>query len=159
MESRAPSHRKTWILIADASRARIFAHDAGDDDLTLVREFEDHEGLTGIDAGRGERPGRPNASASGQAGRRPARNPRDEERDQFARDLVYHLEAGFGHQQFGHLVMVASPPFLGTLMVLLPDRLQRALKTRVDKDYTLAAVAEVRALVIPLLRRRAATVG
>jgi protein required for attachment to host cells len=51
-------------------------------------------------------------------------------------------------------VVVASLPFLGTVMKQLADPLRAAVKAKIEKDCTQASEAEVRALVLPVLRKR-----
>ncbi len=154
MEPKAAFHKRTWILVANGSRAKVYSHDLGDEDVNLVREFDFPEGRAKGSDLVSDRPGAMQSQGSGHGTRRPATDPKDNAHEHFAREVVHHLEAGYGHQHFGHLIVVASLPFLGTLLKQLPDNLGAVLRAKIEKDLTLAPVSELRALVLPLLRNR-----
>ena len=159
MEPRAAFHRKTWILVANAARARIFSYQAGDSDFAPIRDFDFPAGRAkGIELVT-DRPGSVQAQGTGHGTRRPATEPRDNAHHHFARELIHHLDVAQGNQQFGHLVLVASLPFLGVLGTHLSPGLVGIVKARVERDLTRASVAEVRDLVLPVLRERRVAVG
>jgi protein required for attachment to host cells len=136
----------------------LFAHDSGDDDFTPIRDFDFPEGRAKGTELVTDRPGSVQSQGTGHGTRRPPTDPKDNAHLHFARELVHHLEAGFGHQQYGQLVLVASLPFLGTLGGVLPTGLAGAVRARIEKDLVDAPVSEIRSRVMPALRKRPAAV-
>ncbi len=128
----------TWILIGDASRARLFACSGRSNPWTLVREF-DHPGsrAKGQDI-MADKPGRVRQSAG--AGSRPAMAPptppKEVEAEHFAHQLGTVLEDGHGHNAYVRLVLVAPPNFLGLLRKVVSTPVSKRIVADVDKDYT-----------------------
>jgi protein required for attachment to host cells len=124
--------KPTWILVANASRARCFARDDDDAPLMLMKSFVHPQSrardtdLTVAGLGHGK----------GAATYVPRLDPKDKEHDQFAEELADHLNAGIAAHQFGALVLIASNPFLGEIKNRLSEQAAKSLRAGVAADFT-----------------------
>ncbi|HVN87808.1 MAG TPA: host attachment protein [Candidatus Binatia bacterium] len=135
----------TWILISNASRARLFATSGKLKPWTLVQELDHPKSrLKGQDI-TADKPGRVRQSAG--AGSRPAMAPvtpaKEVEAEHFTQELAGVLENGHGRNEFSRLILVAPPQFLGKLRKLLSAPLSKRLVATVDKDLTLLPEREL----------------
>ena len=73
------------------------------------------------------------------------------EAEQFARDIVSHLQQAAVAGRFEQLILVASPAFLGALRSHLSDDLRRKVCHELDKNVTLQTPDEIRAHLPELL--------
>jgi protein required for attachment to host cells len=132
----------TWIVVTDASRARLFSADAGS---PLQKEAPRLIGRLTHAASRAksadvlsDRPGRMSKrSGAGRfstADRHP--EPKQIEAEHFAQKLARMLEAGRNRREFDHLALAAPPHFLGLLRSNLSPQLKKHVAACVDKDYT-----------------------
>ena len=125
-----------WILVANASRARLFATDAKAEDWTLLAEMQ-HEESRSRSGFLLNQPDNPNAGSlhKPQPENQPdARQELEEER--FAREVAARIERGYEDHAFGRLVVAAPPGFLGALRKHFSKRVLDVLLTDVNKDYT-----------------------
>lgn len=131
------TYQTTWILIADASRARIVKNEGPGLGIDAIgdRIYEqEHRKASDIMA---DRPGRSFDSVGG--GRHAMEYSADPERlDQraFARSLVATLEDGLDKNAYRRLVVVAPPQMLGDLRAELSDRLKDVILAEINKDLT-----------------------
>lgn len=68
---------------------------------------------------------------------------RHQSAERFASELVSVLETARSENEFGKLVLVAPPLFLGVLRKKIPTPLQQMLILELNKDYTAAKLDEV----------------
>lgn len=147
---------KTWILIANAERARCFERHATDHSLTELADFvhplthltnATHAGdLTGA-AGKGH-------GRTGHAGTQfePHTETRAKERGSFARELAAYLNEGVSGRHCNNLVLIASSPMLGELKPCLSSAAANMLQTSVASDLTSYRGAELKERVAHALR-------
>lgn len=128
---------KTWILIADAHRARCFERHAKDHSLTELADFVSPKtsiagggDLTGA-AGKGH--GR-TAHAGTQF--EPHTDVGAKERGSFARQLADYLNDAIAAQRCNALVLIATSTMLGDLKPCLSPAASKALKRSVASDLT-----------------------
>src|SRR5262245_63474211 len=95
---------RTWIVVADSARARIFSSDRPDRDWELVEALEHPEGRAHTPELVTEMP----ALERGEL-------PKDRETKVFARQLARRLEAALHGRQYQRLVLVAPPELMGAL--------------------------------------------
>jgi protein required for attachment to host cells len=138
----------TWILVCDASRAKLFSAERREDDWSLVREFDDPEGRK---ASREIQPSAPPGrmqESRGVGARRssmePHASPKENEAQRFASQLAGHLEAATNKAEFDALVLAAPPHFLGMLHGALASQTAKRLRATVDKDLVMLKDAEIR---------------
>ena len=126
----------TWILVADNSRARIFAAEKAAGSMTEIStlafpEGRLHEGdLTTDKAGRGQAPG---AGAHGINGDEPHKQGNAE---RFASLICDDLEAARNQGRFSKLYIVASPALLGLLRKHQSAPLRQMVAGELDKNLT-----------------------
>ena len=131
---------KTWILSADAHRARCFERD--DDDLSLaeladfvfpkqsVQQAASGGDLTGA-AGKGH-------GRTGHAGTQfePQTDEHAKARAIFAHQLAQYLNQAVDAHECRALVLIASSPMLGELRPALSSAAAKVLKRSIASDLT-----------------------
>lgn len=148
----------TWIIAANAGRARFFSEA---DPAKPLDELEDmvnaaarlrvaeteketdrigntsagkssHNigGTQGVGQAHNANAGAPNKTYQ------PAHTPEEIEAEQFARDISAYLLKAHQAGRFQHLVISATPQFLGLLRNFLDTHLKPLVKFEVNKDYT-----------------------
>jgi protein required for attachment to host cells len=137
--------RGTWILVADASRARLFGHEGSA--LKEIADFVHVAGRSPVRELESDRPGR-------SFGTRPTHHAMQKEHDArqteglaFTRELVARLESGRNRHEFRHLVLIAPPEMLGHLRECLPAPLAGMVRTSIHKDLVRAAPEQILAAV------------
>jgi protein required for attachment to host cells len=135
---------RTWVLIADAARARVFENTGKGTGLTLVQDVGlDAELLPSHDLGT-DRPGRSFDSVG--SGRHAMESPSDLHREQkrlFARRIAEAIEERQARKIFDRLVLVAPPVTMGDLRAALPDKVKAVVATEVIADLTRTPVSEL----------------
>jgi len=146
----------TWILVCDASRARLFSEISRARSYALVASFEhpecrrrvsdlvaDAQGRKPVGGSRGAgvrgRPG----GFFGRPGVEQATLPKDVEAIKFARDLAATLERGLDDHAYDALVLTAPPRFLGQLLETISEQVRRRLSRTIDKDLSLLPPRDV----------------
>jgi protein required for attachment to host cells len=126
---------RTWLLIADGRRAKVFETDGGG---TEFRKVEDMEHETDLPKSRdilADRPGRTFDSVG--AGRHAKENPIDPHRQlkrEFARTIVGELRNAMLARRFDRLILVAPPTSMGDLRGELPKDLKDKVAREVTSD-------------------------
>jgi protein required for attachment to host cells len=135
---------KTWVLVADSSRARFFSIDNPKGPL---KEFEDRvcpgarmHGIERLTDGttRAHRHGNEHHTFP------PPAPTKDQEVIDFAREVATRADAGRIQGDFERLVLVAAPDFLGTLRKKLPAPTAKLVDRTIDKNLTQLSAAEIR---------------
>lgn len=126
-----------WILVGNASRARLFATDAkAEGDWLLVEEFQ-HDESRAKSSELFNQPDNPNAGTLHKP--QPENEPdarRELEHDRFARELSGYLDKAHDRHAFDKLVIAAPPEFLGRIRRLLSSRVKQRVLLDVDSDYS-----------------------
>jgi protein required for attachment to host cells len=135
----------TWIVVADASRARIFQADTPTAALTEIETLthpvsRQHEGdLISDKAGRDAN------SGSGSHGFDRGHEAKSEETIRFAAEICRHLEQGHSKGSYAKLYLMAPPAFLGELRQHLAKPVHGLVADEITKDLTTAETAQIRA--------------
>jgi protein required for attachment to host cells len=144
----------TWLLVCDASSARLFSSRGRQAPLNLLREFDhpaghatNHE-LTTDKPGRVQQSAGPNKGSS--SAMEPHTSPKTVEQRHFAHDLADALHKGLGEGAYQHLVLVAPPHFLGLLRAVLDQQVEKQVRMSMDKDYTQLDVRELGERLAPV---------
>ena len=133
----------TWILVANAARARLFENTGISKGLTLLSEFDHPQSrLKGSDL-VSDRPGFMQSSGNGHGARQPATDPKQNEAEHFAQEIARNLEQGRGHNKYERLILVVGSPFLGTLKGRLSHQVLALTSDTLEKDYTSANEREI----------------
>jgi protein required for attachment to host cells len=138
----------TWILCANASRARLFEVVPHADTPREIADYANapgraHERDLQTDAagrlfGKGDPQGQ--TTVEGSVAEHETERFAESLRDQLARDHAQH--------KFAQLWIVAAPAFLGRLRQNLPRELARSVEFELDKDYTTEPAREMFAQVL-----------
>jgi protein required for attachment to host cells len=129
---------KNWIVVANASRARILQAAATGRGLEHVADLVHPESrMHGHELAR-DRPGHVEGIGHGlgSAAYQPRETPRRHEHRAFARELAARLTQGVRDGDCAALVLVASNPFLGELKAALDPRLHAMLLRSEPADWT-----------------------
>jgi protein required for attachment to host cells len=137
--------RTTWILVGDASRARIFEIAGAGRPMREVRDFFNPEGRTqnrglATDAqGRFRGKGEHSQGHSAPEGTSPAEH--DEE--MFAVELTDYVDNARAQGLFQALHLIAPPKLLGMLRRHLKDTTRKLVGKEIDKDLSRSAPKDI----------------
>ncbi|MFZ1101529.1 MAG: host attachment protein [Hyphomicrobiaceae bacterium] len=135
---------RTWVLITDAARARVFENTGKGTGLTIVQDMTlDAELLPSHELGT-DRPGR-SFNSIGSA-RHAMESPSDlhrEQKRQFARRVAEAIEERQAKQRFESLVLVAPPVTMGDLRAALPEKVKAVVAAEVVADLTKTPMSEL----------------
>jgi len=124
---------RTWVLIADRARARLFEARQGNGHLDEVAGFIHVEGQLGSELDRDQQ----------------GPQPRDKVAREFAHGLATVLDQGRLDHCYERLILVAPPRFLGQLRSQLGSEVAKLVFEMVDKDITHASPEEIDAALRP----------
>ncbi|MGB6976269.1 MAG: host attachment protein [Gammaproteobacteria bacterium] len=131
-----------WILVANASEARLFStHKLGDGkSWQFLKEFNhpasrerDFE-LTSDKPGRYQFQGKSGTSGHGAYSDRT--DPKEVEVERFAQQLAEELNTGRVHNLYHKLILIAPPHFHGLLNKYCDHNVLSLITQHVEKDYT-----------------------
>ncbi len=129
----------TWIMVANASQAKLYENQGPNKGLHLLRELSHPESREKAAQLVSDRVG--NFQGSGSYAQHT--DPKHHEMERFAHQVAGTLEDGRVKNAFEKLVLVASTPFLGMLNQRLSSQLQGRVSLSLDKDYTKATDKEL----------------
>ena len=137
----------TWILVSNASTAKLYAYNGPKHGLTQIKELSHPQSrLKNADL-VSDRAGRMQGSGNGHSSRQPQTEAKQNEAGRFARELAQELNQGRNTQRFGRIILVAPPAFLGLINEKLDAQTSKFVTSRFEKDYT---QIDVKALSIHL---------
>ncbi len=137
---------KTWILVADQARARLFESERPGNELAELADFDHPEALLKPSAIGYQRPPRVQESASpARHAIEPHTTPRDKVAREFALGLSDVLDRGRVENNYQRLILVAPPRFLGQLKASLDDQVSKLLVESVGLNITRASAQDIRA--------------
>src|SRR4051812_30755662 len=134
----------TWIVSANAGRARIFAQHRGADALEEINDMVSPTARERVNATETDELGQRSAAKSRHGSGAPSQEngyqqhqtPPQHQEELFARDLAHFLVEAHNEGRFRELCLVASPEFLGVLRKQVADKLGGTIKVEINKDYT-----------------------
>jgi protein required for attachment to host cells len=133
----------TWILVANASEAKLYANKGINKGLEKIASFDHPESRKkGADLVT-DRSGHMQSSGNGHGSRQPATDPRQYEHENFARELAHHVEKGRTTNQYQRLIVAAEPHFHGLLNTTFSGQVKGLISESLDKDYTKATDKEL----------------
>lgn len=138
--------KRTWILVADACRARIFSHHQKEG-YRVVKELDHPESRAHVSALVADTNGRKSMGVPGggygHPGVAPDTDAKEVEHEKFARLVAEALERGHFDSAFEDLVLVAPPHFLGLVKSALADPVARKVVETLSKDISQLADHQV----------------
>ena len=133
-----------WIVVADASKAIIYAQDKPRADLEEVMDLVHPEARTPEQSLASDAPGmQTNAGGSGARGMTEKVTPREHEDRRFAKDIVARVRHALDTNEITGFYMAAPPHFLGLLRDNLDSHLRKALRSDTAKNLTGADRKEI----------------
>lgn len=133
----------TWILVANASQAKLFANAGPKKGLKLVRELNHPESREKGSELASDRAGHMQSSGNGHGARQPKTDPKTNEARNFAQELARELNHGRTTLQFERVILIAPPAFMGLLNEKLDGPTAGLVSDRFEKDYTKTAEKEL----------------
>ena len=132
-----------WILIANATRARLLEQETKDK-VKELKSFEHPQSRSRASELGTERSGYQRTDRSfGAASFQPRTDARQKEHLLFARELAHYLEREAQLGTCGSISLLASSPFLGELKAELGSATRRLLGVTRDVDLTMVGKAEL----------------
>ena len=136
---------KTWIVVADSYRARIFTADKPAAPLVELETLANplarqHEGDIVSD-----RSGHVLSGNTGGHDLSPRTEAKQEEASRFAAEVCQHLEKGRNGNAFDKLYILAAPAFLGLMRKQISGPLKGLVAEEIDKDLTAQTADRIRA--------------
>ncbi|UYF99741.1 MULTISPECIES: host attachment protein [unclassified Halomonas] len=133
----------TYIVVADAGRARIFTHAANkltEKESLVHAEGQMHEGdlvtdSPGADVHTGSQGSARSSAEGGEA--------LEHENEMFAKQVVQYLFDARTSNKMDELILIAAPKFLGLLRDKLDKPTQKLVTHTLSKDYTKASSDEI----------------
>ncbi|BAZ94630.1 MULTISPECIES: host attachment protein [Thiohalobacter] len=143
---------RTWIVVAESSRAKIYEAANAGADLVEREDLVHPEGRLHERDLVSDRPGHD----SGTAGSGPhvldeSTSAHVEEMQKFAREIAARLEQGLNDKAYDRLVLVAPPKFLGVLRDVLAQGVAATVAETLHKNLVQHGAEEVREHVQALL--------
>jgi protein required for attachment to host cells len=146
----------TWVLVCNASRARLLRAPANGKRFTQIETFNHSESRAHVhdlvtDA-QGRKPIGPvpagmvqgQGGGYGHPGAEPATDPKEIEAQKFAHELADMLERGLNEHAYERLIIAATPHFLGILRNAVSAQVAKHIETTLDKDLTGLELPEVK---------------
>jgi len=124
----------TWIMVANASQAKLFANHGPKQGLQLIKEFIHPESRVKTSNLVSDRSGA--NSGPGHGAFVQATDPKHHEAERFAQEVAKELDHGRVKNAYDRLILVASAPFMGLVNACLPGQVRSKVSESIDKDYT-----------------------
>ncbi len=132
-----------WILVANSSRAKLFATDERAERWDLREEFLHEESRT-FSRTLLNQPDNPNAGSLHKPQPESEPDARQQlEHDRFARELAARLERGLNDRAYDRIVIAAPPSFLGLLRKHISQRVHQRLMLDMRADYVNVPIREL----------------
>jgi len=131
----------TWIMVANASQAKLFANHGPKKGLQLIKELmhpESREKTSNLVSDRSGANSGPGHGAFIQA-----TDPKHHEAERFAQEVARELDDGRVRNAYDRLILVASAPFMGLVNGCLPGQVRSKVSESIDKDYTRLPMKEL----------------
>ena len=125
---------RTWILLCEASRARLFTHDGRGEFSELMAFTHPASRTRGLDL-ISDKPGRRSEGPGHRSGLSPDAEPREIEAHRFALSLADVLKQGLNRHAYEDLVLAAPPHFLGLLRQAMDGQVTARVRATFDKNF------------------------
>lgn len=129
----------TWIMVANASHAKLFSNKGPNKGLELIKEFLHPESREKAAELVSDRIG--NFAGSGSYAQ--PTSPKEHEAERFAQEVAQELEQGRVKNAYEQLVLVTSAHFMGLLNGRISQQVKSKVTGSINKDYTQLPVKEL----------------
>lgn len=134
----------TWILVANASLAKLYENLGPNKGLKLVKEMIHPESRLKNSDLVTDRAGSMASNGNGPGVKQPQTQPKDHEAKVFAHELAQELYSGRTRNAFRRAIVYAPPAFMGMLNSVLDHPTAQLISDRFEKDYTKTAEPKLR---------------
>ena len=135
---------RTWVVIADAARVRVFETRGKGSGLAVVPHLSLDAELAPTHALGTDQPGRSfDSVGSGRHAMESPSDPHREQKRQFARRIADALGEHQARKAFDRLVLVAPPVTMGDLRAALPDTVKATVAAELVADLTNTPAGEL----------------
>ena len=134
----------SWVIVADASRARIFAADKNLSNLSELATFAHPESRLHEQELTSDLPGRSfDTQGEGRHAMGQKHDPKQHEAQQFAQQIAEHLDNSRKQNKYDRLVIISSPAMLGLLRDNLTNETKELVTDEINKDLTQHSIADI----------------
>jgi protein required for attachment to host cells len=127
---------RTWIVVADGARARIFLNEGTGKGLNPKPVHEMAIPLAPTRELGSDRPGRGHMQSGVRHGMQPRADWHEAEKERFAKELALQLDRSAEERSFDRLILAAPAKTLGTLRRLLGKQASGLVAGELAKDLT-----------------------
>jgi protein required for attachment to host cells len=131
----------TWIMVANASQAKLFANHGPKKGLQFIKELVHPESREKTSNLVSDRSG--SHTGTGHGAFVQATDPKHHEAERFAQEVSRELDDGRINNAYDRLILVASAPFMGLVNSRLPEPVRSKISEIIDKDYTRLPVKDL----------------
>lgn len=136
---------KIWVVVADASRARIFTASKPVDPLVEIETLSNPEGRLHEGDLVTDRGGRISNGEGARHGYGAGNSVKDENTNRFAAEVCKRLEKGRSSHVFERLYVMAAPQFLGLMRKHQSDALRGMISNEIAAELTTQSPDRIRA--------------
>lgn len=138
---------KTWVIVAESSRARLFLLDAKNEPLVEMDDMLNPSARIHESELTSDLPGRAYGSTGSgiKHSMEPKITPKDQAAIDFARTIAERVEKARTTNEVESIILACSPKFLGILRHNLSDESQKLVTLSIDKNLVEMPEAEIRA--------------
>ena len=136
--------RKTWVIVADNSRARIFTAETPSSALIEVDSIVHPEARMHDRDITSDLPGRGSGSGGARHSYETETDAKDYENVNFAKRICGFLDDARKSDKFKQLIIVAAPSLLGNLRSGLNDQTRKMVSLELDKNLSQLNPDEIR---------------
>jgi len=136
--------RKTWVVVADNSRARIFTAETPSSPLIEVDSIVHPEARMHDRDITSDLPGRGSGSGGSRHSYETETDAKDYENVNFAKRIAGFLDDARKSDKFKQLIIVAAPSLLGNLRSGLNDQTKKMVSLELDKNLSSLNPDEIR---------------
>ena len=143
---------KTWVVVAESSRGRIYQAETSTSQLTEVEDLihpasRMHEGELMTDRSGGDM----GSSAHWRHAMEPKSSAHKEEIQHFAEEIAARLASAHQQGSFDRIILVAPPKCLGALRQAMSDDVANCITEELGKNLVQHSAEDVRAHLKSLL--------
>ncbi len=135
---------KTWVVVADTSRARIFSADTPASQLFETETLSNPEARLHQGDLVSDRPGRDRNSIAGTHDVGHESDAKEEQAIRFAAEVCARLELGRVKSQCNKIYIVAAPSFLGLIRKHQTPALKKIIAGEISKNMALKEAVEIK---------------
>lgn len=131
------ANNSEWVLTANGTGYRLFAHDKKFAPLRQVKHMDWPSGRMPARDINSDRPGRSfDSGGQGRHAMEPRTDAHQEEEVRLAREIADTLLETRRAGDYDSLIIIAAPRLLGHLREVLPAAVRQSVGTEIDKDLT-----------------------